>query len=200
MKLVIFDFDGVLVDTLSVCFSIISEVNENLSLEEYKSYFEGNINDAVKRGGTLKSFRPNYFDYYENRTRELKIPQELKKLLKELSSSYTLVIVSSTRTSTIKNILDREHASSYFTDIFGNEIHNSKVVKNKMLLKKYKILPENAVYVTDTTGDILEARECEIKSIAVTLGFHEEKRLQKENPEKIVSTPYELLKAIEEIL
>jgi phosphoglycolate phosphatase len=199
MKLILFDFDGVLADTLLLSYLISKEMDDKLSLDEYKSFFHGNIYEAIKSGRGRDSYRSDYYEQYQARTRELKVPEALKNTLKDLSLKYALFIVSSTPASLIKEILDRDGVSSYFTDIFGREIHTSKVVKIKMLLEKYKIAPEEAVYITDTVGDIMEARECGVKSIAVTWGFHDEKTLQKAKPEKIINNPGDLIKSIEEI-
>ncbi len=198
MKLILFDFDGVLIDTLLICYSIDAK-HQGFSLEEYKSLFESNIYDAPTPEGKALNYKLDYFDHYDRHTRELKVPEELKKLLKELEKNYTLTIVSSTVTSSIEGILAREGVRPYFKDILGSDVHTSKVVKNKMLLDKYKVLPEEALFITDTVGDIMEARACEIKSIAVTWGFHDEKTLAKAKPAKIVNTPAELAEAIKEI-
>ena len=48
MKLIIFDFDGVLVDTLIMNYEISKEVNENLSMTDFRSLFNGNIYDSLK--------------------------------------------------------------------------------------------------------------------------------------------------------
>lgn len=62
------------------------------------------------------------------------------------------------------------------------------------------MLPKDAVFITDTLGDIREARECDIDSIAVTWGFHERKTLEKGNPIVIVSDPRELFVEIDNVL
>lgn len=200
MKLILFDFDGVLVDTFGIVYSLGLETNPNLSEEEYKSFFNGNIHEAKRSDGASISYRLDYEDQYKIKTRELKIPEKLKEMLRELSLDYTLAIISSTESLSITKILSREGADSYFVDILGRDVHKSKVVKIKMFLEKYGISPKDAVFITDTVGDIIEARECEVRSIAVTWGFHDAETLQKAKPEKIVNTPEDLLKSIEEIL
>lgn len=198
MKLIIFDFDGVLVDTLIPSYEICLEKNENLSPEKYKTFFEGNIHDAFKIKGKLTP-DPDFSKKYDECTRELKIPQELKILVQNLEAKYALAIVSSTHTSSIKDILVRGDLANAFGDILGNDINTSKVIKIKMLLEKYKISQDEAVYITDTTGDVNEARECGVKSIAVTWGFHNKETLEKANPAKIIDNPQDLIKTIEEI-
>jgi phosphoglycolate phosphatase len=195
MKLIIFDFDGVLVDTLDVNFSINKSADPSITLEKYIAHFEGNIYDAVKLG--KKKAIPDFFKHYNLKTRRLTVPEEIKNVLKNLSHNFQLAIVSSTPSASIKTILSREGADTYFKDILGQETHTSKVVKIKMLLQKYNVDPMDAVYVTDTTGDVREARECDVRSVAVTWGFHTKETLQKVNPAFIVDNPEELMSAIE---
>lgn len=197
-KLVLFDFDGVLVDTLDIAYGINLEVQPDLTLEKYKSFFEGNIHTAIADG--RKKHIPDFDEKSSFRARELKIPEDIKQLVVSSSKDAKLTIVSSSSTKLITEILDREGMSKYFSDILGSDAHQSKVVKIKMLLDKYKVTPENSVFITDTLGDIREADDCGVKSIAVTWGFHSIETLKKGNPVKIVENPKDLLKAIGEIL
>lgn len=48
-KIVMFDFDGVLIDTLLPCYKINVEANEDLDMEEYKNMFNGNIHTSLKK-------------------------------------------------------------------------------------------------------------------------------------------------------
>ncbi len=188
-KLVMFDFDGVLIDTLGICYDINIQMNENLSLDEYKGFFEGNINNSIRVNGEPRIKHPDFFNQYDLNTRDIIIPQVLKKIVKDLSQNYILTIVSSTGSSSIKSILEREGISEHFRDLLGNDVHPSKVVKIRMLLKKYGVDPKDSVFITDTLGDIKEASECDVGSIAVTWGFHDIKTLQKGNPEIIIDDP-----------
>ena len=199
-KLVLFDFDGVLVDTLNIYHTISSEVNPDLSIEEYKTFFEGNIYDSLRKDGNKTNRHPNFQERVQDYIREMVIPILLKDILINLSQNYILFIVSSTPSSDLKQILQRENSLEYFTGILGSDVHTSKVVKNKMILEKYGVSPENAVFITDTLGDIKEARQCGIESIAVTWGFHDRERLEKGNPSHIIDNPEDLIQAIENML
>ncbi|MBI2112526.1 HAD family hydrolase [Candidatus Woesearchaeota archaeon] len=86
--------------------------------------------------------------------------------------------------------------ASQFHEVLGAEIDPSKAERFYLLFKKYDIKPEECLFVTDTLGDILEANQVMVKTIAVDFGFHERKRLKKGNPAMIVSTFSELVKAI----
>lgn len=199
-KLVMFDFDGVLIDTLPILFAISSEVNKGIGIEEYKARFDGNVRASMKEFGGKYNMHPNFLEMYSGKTRTLDIPQVLKDTIQELDKNYTLIIVSSSPTSLIKDILERENLNQFFPDILGSDVHNSKVEKIQMSLGKYQALANDAVFITDTLGDIKEANECKVKSIAVSWGFHEKERLQKGNPAKILDNPVELLTTVEDLL
>lgn len=79
-------------------------------------------------------------------------------------------------------------------------MHGSKIIKINSILKKYNIEPNDTVFITDTLGDIKEAKECGVKSIAVTWGLHDRETLEKGNPVAIIDDPRELLRVIEKVL
>jgi phosphoglycolate phosphatase-like HAD superfamily hydrolase len=196
-KLIIFDFDGVLVDTLLVCHSIDSEMNDIKSLEDYKKLFTGNIFEAKENGKKVVVPNEMFGKMYDERTRELIVPDEMKKLVAILSSNSMLAVVSSTPTSSIQNILSRAGILSLFSNILGSDVHFNKTIKIESLLKEYAISPSNVVFITDTVGDIREGKKCAVSSIAVTWGFHDKQTLENEEPFAVVDTVPELALAIE---
>ncbi len=94
----------------------------------------------------------------------------------------------------------KENIKKYFSDILGTDVHKSKIVKIKSLLEKYNIKPENAVFITDSLGDILEGNECGVKSIGVTWGIHHRETLEKGNPIIIIHSPMDLLTTVQNVL
>lgn len=126
--------------------------------------------------------------------------QELEKdidsSIKNLSSKYNLAVVSSTSSSYIKNYLKERNILSNFSDILGSDLALSKSDRIRSLLKKYNILSQDAVYITDSLGDILEGNECGIKSIGVTWGLHSKETLEKGNPVAIIDDPVKLFNLV----
>lgn len=199
-KIVMFDFDGVLVDTLIHSYTITQETNENLSIEEYKTFFNGNIHDASRKNNQSVKYDPEFHQKYRHLVREIKIPDVLKQGIVELAQFYMLVIVSSTLSESIKEILVREGIEGSFEDILGADIHPSKVFKIKTVLEKYTATPDDCVFVTDTLGDIQEATECDVRTIAVTWGFQERENLEKGNPLAIIDDPSALADTIKNMV
>jgi phosphoglycolate phosphatase len=81
---------------------------------------------------------------------------------------------------------------SYFDEVMGNDIHNSKIVKIKMVFSKHNARPNDCVFITDTLGDMREAASCDVSSIGVTWGYHKKENLLKGNPYQIAENPENL--------
>lgn len=190
-----FDFDGVLVDTLMLSYEISGEVNTDVSLDEYKNAFNGNIHAALGKG-KFKMPHPNFPERYHERTRELLVPSEIQTLVRDLSTRATLAVVSSTESRSIKKILERASLLDCFSDILGSDVDSSKVAKIKSLLTMYSINPPDTVFVTDTCGDVYEARETGVPAITVTWGFQTREMLEKSQPFRIVDTVRDLEEAL----
>ncbi|MBI2630698.1 HAD family hydrolase [Candidatus Nomurabacteria bacterium] len=202
MKLVIFDFDGVLANTIELSYTIHTAKNPNMTLEHFKEYSNGNFyenyNKAVKEGRHIPA--DDFYGDYKKGLDILTIDKILHDSILFLSKKYKLVIISSTNSSFINDFLANENLSGYFADILGADVHTSKALKIKTVLEKYKLDPSNCVFVTDTLGDIKEARECSVQSIAVTWGLHDKSILEKGNPVKIIDNPQDLVGVIENVL
>ena len=68
----------------------------------------------------------------------------------------------------------------------------SKVIKINGLLKKYGHDPKDALFITDTLGDIRDGTACGVATIGVTWGNHDRETLKKGEPYAIVDTVPEL--------
>ncbi len=200
VKVILFDFDGVIVDSFAFCYKIIN-ARDSITAEEYRARFEGNINDAPKK--TVKnSTTDKYFDFFGQYAPELmacKPNQEMVEVIQELSLRHTLIIVSSTISQPISNYLEICDLRRDFQEILGNDVEKSKVKKIQDILERYDLKPAETVFVTDTLGDIREAQECGVRSIAVTWGYHARETLEKGKPYKIVNEPSEILDVIKAI-
>lgn len=112
-----------------------------------------------------------------------------KKILENLSKKYLLHIVSSVTTQLIKDFLGFNGIINCFKEIFGRDIEISKVKKFQMLFETYNLDTKDVIFITDTVGDIEEAKEMCIENIiAVTDGFHKKERLQKANPKYVINS------------
>lgn len=200
MKLILFDFDGVLANTNEIAFNIHKIKNKDLTWKEFQDYASGNFHEGIEKARREKKHldADDFYGQYKKGLDTLNIHDALHKLILSLAKNNKLIIVSSTDSSYIKDFLKKENLLKCFSDILGTDVHKSKVFKIRTILEKYDIHPDDAVFVTDTTGDIREARECGVGAIGITWGLHDREMLGKEGPFALIDIPEELGQKIEE--
>lgn len=198
IKLVIFDFDGVIINEYAKHYELSQKQITGLTKEEFKKLFEGNINverEKLKSRNTGFDFKTHFSNYKAT----VIIDSEIQESLKKLFQKYVLGIISSANEYGTNSSLKNSGLEGIFSFNYGYETNPIKVEKFKQVLDEYKVEPNQCVFITDTVGDILEAKEVGIKSIAVDYGYHERERLEKVTPIKIISSFSEIEKVVEQL-
>lgn len=198
-KLVIFDFDGVLVNTNDIARRLHKEANPHLAEEYFDRMHDGNfwenLDRAVKEDGYV--VQPDWYELYAKGLEDIDTDDLLKMLVIDLFSRHTLIIVSSMDNPYIERALNKANLRHCFAEILGADIEKSKVIKIRSVLSRRGINPKDAVFITDTVGDIREGRECAVAAIGVTWGVQDRAKLENEQPYAVVDTVPELEAAIE---
>lgn len=197
----IFDFDGVLIDSFNTAFGLIKEMmpGQDFTEDDYRECFEGNVYENAKTSKYCFVV-PGFFEEYLKRLTDIPPMDGMAELIRRLSEDHVLTIVSSTKSSVIHDWLERYQLAGCFSDILGEDISRSKVEKMNMLLAKYAMPTSRYLFVTDTLGDLREAEKVGIASIAVSYGWHSESTLRKGMLVELVHTVDELSWAIEKAL
>jgi len=206
-RIIIFDFDGVLADSLYSFYSLIKagmkEIGLSLTLKQYRNFFIGNVHQGFKsfinnkqKYISFMDFRKNNYDrYYYRKNREVKLFPGTSSLVEKLSKKYILAIASSGRKNNIENLLDKNKIKN----LFGLVLADSAFTKEGMIkeiLNKFSAAPQEAIMISDTVGDVLIAKEIGLKTIAITWGFHSRKLLSSAQPDNIVKNMDKLKKLI----
>ncbi len=195
IKAIIFDFDGVIHDTFSIVYGINKILHPELSEDEYKSYFDGNIFEKKQ----ITSQENDYFKLQKGKYEKLVINKQIKEELIKLKEKFNLFVVSSNKEEAINGYFENNQMNSFFSEVLGLETDTSKERKFELLFNKYNLKNNECVFVTDTLGDLIEAKKTNISSIAVDFGFHDREKLQMGGPFRIVSNFSEIPETIEAI-
>jgi phosphoglycolate phosphatase len=201
-KLFLFDFDGVLADSLDLYAEAVARCLERIGTpivknrEDYLALFEGNFYESMAaRGVDLAAFAQAAkeilpgIDYGAMKPFDGLIP-----VLDALQKDHLLAVISSNGSRTIRRMLERFGFDPYFEEVLGSDFLFSKKDKIDYALAKYGIPPERTFYIGDTTGDIVEARAAGVRTVAVTWGWHSRERLVAAHPDFLVETPEDLLR------
>ena len=201
MKLFLFDFDGVLVDSLDVYEKTVNDclkkINRPLKRgrEEILELFEDNFYESLKKKGVnLDVFMKAaedilaQIDYSKMKPFTAMLP-----VLNELKKNHTLIVISSNDKPTIQEALRLYEFNGIFQDILGSDFMFSKKEKILHAVKKYQIMPNDTYYIGDTTGDIKEGKQAGIKTVGITWGWHGKEKMAAAKPDYLFDTPQELL-------
>jgi phosphoglycolate phosphatase len=201
-NLYLFDFDGVLVDSISVYEKTVTLCLEKIgqpiirSREEFLDLFDENFYEAIeKRGVDLGAFaKASVGILAEVNYDEIKPILPVFPALAAMKADHILIVISSNGSAAIRMALARYHFNGCFQAIYGSDFKYSKKEKIDYAVDKYGIPRNRTFYIGDTVGDIVEAKMAGVLSVAVTWGWHDRDRLAKANPDFIVDAPEELLR------
>ena len=200
-NLLLFDFDGVLADSLDLYAEAVARCLLRIGTpivknrEDYLALFEGNFYESMAAkgvdlaafAGAAKEILPG-LDYDAMKPFDGLIP-----VLEALRKENLLVVISSNGFRTISRMLDLFGFDRFFEGILGSDFLFSKKEKIAHALAKYGIDRRRTFYIGDTTGDILEAREAGVRTVAVTWGWHSREKLVAARPDFLVDRPEDLL-------
>lgn len=200
-RALLFDFDGVLVESLDIYAEAVSRCLERIgspivkSREDFLALFDGNFYESLAgRGVDLEAFHEAGRDVFSRLDYAAMKPYEgIGEVLAALSKDCLLALVSSNGFRTIRAVLDPWGLTGHFREILGSDSGLSKKDKIVHLLKKYDLPASRAFYIGDTVGDIREAKAAAVRSVAVTWGWHDRRRLEAARPDFLVESPRGLL-------
>jgi len=201
VKLFLFDFDGVLVDSLDVYEKTVSDclikINQPLTRgrEEFLELFEGNFYESlVQKGVDLEEFvKASVEILAEVQIKDIKPIAGVVPVVEELHKQHCLIIISSNETASIKEALELFKYDGYFREILGSDFMLSKKDKILYAIKKYQLSTDNIYYIGDTTGDIKEGKQAGVKTVGVTWGWHSKEKMAAAQPDYLFGNPVELL-------
>ncbi|MDD5437780.1 MAG: HAD family hydrolase [Patescibacteria group bacterium] len=197
-SLIIFDCDGVLIDSLDFLSGVFINLfkkyrDEIITKNDFVSFFDGNFFESLRsRGITDKEINQFMAGLRVEMTAKYKdqnLMPGVKDMLDELSKSYSLVAITSNLTDLTKDYLASK-GITVFSEVIGGDVEKSKIKKIESVKEKH---PDSKIfYVGDTTGDVIEGRRAGATTVAASWGFHDKTRLEKSSPDYLVDSPEEL--------
>ncbi|MBU0758021.1 MAG: HAD family hydrolase [Nanoarchaeota archaeon] len=207
-SLVIFDVDGVLMDTFPVTRDIYDSLADEFGLKKsenhefYDDFFELDWRISLKKFGIVtdddrakaeKVFSRLIIEHDNMISPFRGIPE----VLTTLKQDYTLAIVSNNQKVNFIQRLEKHNIMNHFDLILGLEDGEFKPSPDMLIkcMKRLNKSPEETVFIGDMDGDIIAGKRAKIKkTIAVTYGFHKIHRLKE--ADEIIHSPSEIIEAI----
>lgn len=209
-KIVIFDLDGTLLNTLD---DLADSTNYALSkfgyptrtIEEVRQFVGNGVAKLIERAipdgknnpnfeKCLSIFKENYAQNMYNKTAPYNGIIEMLSNLK--SKGIKIAVVSNKFDLAVKELCKKYFEG--FIDFAAGENEalgiNKKPAPDTVLsvLRKFSFSPEDAIYVGDSDVDIMTAKNSHMPCISVTWGFRDEKFLLESGATILINAPSEI--------
>lgn len=198
IKLVIFDWSGVIADTFENYYFCAMEV--------FKAYGAPVITKAEAR----EEFRQPYMAFYNKFLPDISkedanrvyikamqtcprpaIFSGMKKVLASLSDNDVhMAIISGDAKESLLVEMEHFQISHFFKDVLYDVYDKTDAVAN--MIREHAIHPQEALFVGDSMHEVEVGKNVGCKTCAVTWGFVSKEKLQKLHPDFIVDTPKQL--------
>jgi len=209
MALIIFDYDGVLADTLGdlirfgqeacnqlgVHHLVTKDDLSNLEVMSFSSFGracevpEHLVNEFVKISLNLFAEKESPPAIFEG----------LNEVIQKLSANHKIAIVTTNSSQNVhaflvEHGLDRLVHAVYGVDTPGSKAQKISEAKSLLLENKEQ---KAAFMIGDSLSDIRAAKEAGITGIAATWGHQSLETLLRGNPDHVVNSPHDLIEVIE---
>ncbi|NLN51004.1 MAG: HAD family hydrolase [Acholeplasmataceae bacterium] len=207
-KLIIFDLDGTILNTIS---DMTNSMNYLLNYLKASLITEDDMKGAMNKGrrylietalGRKISDEENsryqkiYNDYYFSNKNILTKPYDgIVTLLDNLKNAGYLLAVCSNKLHNATAGLVEEIFPNTFDYVLGSSNKFSRKPHPEMLvhiLQELDVNKDNTIYIGDTEADMKAASNADIYKIAALYGFGEKEKLLKHNPDAVVDKPEEI--------
>lgn len=205
-KVIIFDFDGTIADTVDALVGIANRLAAEfgyaqITPEQLTLLRNFSSREIIKYSGVSLIKIPflvkKVKSELKNKIPELKPIPGIKEALIQLQQhDHKLGIITSNSRDNVTAFLGINELNNLFDFIYsGVTIFGKTTIINNVMRQK-QFNPDAVIYVGDETRDIEASKKANIKVIAVTWGFNSSEILAKQNPDFLINHPTELLEII----
>lgn len=193
MKLLIFDFDGTIVDSKSVYYNALEKYLEEIGFkkkEADESIDIGlSISETLKKLGVSRILRwwtkRKIMGDVLNKVNSVKKCRDVEHLKK---LPYEKILISNSLLEFIIPVLNHLKIRREFDEIYGADDFKNKEEFIKKYLKERKINPQDCFYIGDRVADVKLAKKIKCKSIIISnnCSWNSRKEVLKANPDFIL--------------
>jgi phosphoglycolate phosphatase len=217
VNLIIFDFDGVIIDSGQDIASAVQHVlklfdQPVLSREEIIGYIGHGVEYLIRKcfkscdDDTIKQVIPIYRKHYlENAVVETRLYEHVEETLEYINKpgeDNKIALVTNKPEDLTYKILDVFGVKQYFDMVVGPEsVKKMKPDPEGILqvLEQFKIPPQQAIMVGDSHVDVEAGKNAGTVTCGVTYGLGNREELIKSSPDILINDLGELLEHIENI-
>ena len=191
-KLIIFDWDGTLMDSQSRIVSCLQSSQQQMDLpnrteDEFKNIIGLGLNEAIQclypelNSAEVEHFADLYRQCYSKQSHApLSLFEQVRELLFQLKQSGVMLAIATGKARRgLELALNEVNLQGFFhasrcADETLSKPHPQMLEE---LLAEFALAPQDAVMIGDTEYDLLMAKTINMDAVAVSYGVHERERL-----------------------
>jgi phosphoglycolate phosphatase len=209
MALIIFDFDGVLADTLNdliqfgqeacdelgIKHAVKQEDLSNLEIMSFSSF--GRACEVPEH--LVDEFVQRCLKRFAEKKAAPAIFNGLSMIVRNFSVHHSIAIITTNSSQNVHAFLIEHGLDECIHAVYGVDIPGSKAQKISMAQDQFSVGPERepVFMIGDSLSDIRAAKEASVTSIAVTWGHQSLEYLRSGDPDYVVNSPHDLIEIIE---
>lgn len=209
MALILFDYDGVLADTLDDLVRFGQEACDRLGVDHRVRKEDLNNLEVMSFSSfgracgvpnhLVDSFVGICLNLFAEKTSPPAIFPGLRDVLQSLALHHRIGIVTTNTSQNVQAFLAQHGLEGLVHEIYGVDSPGSKAQKISMARKGWMQdqEPGPVCMVGDSISDVLAAKEAGVTSIAVTWGHQALERLLRGEPDHVIDSPHQLIEIIQ---
>ncbi|MEE4263242.1 MAG: HAD hydrolase-like protein [Desulfobacteraceae bacterium] len=201
--LIIFDYDGVIVDSLDTNLKIAALACQKIGYPVHPSQADieqlENIafDDIGRQIGVPENKIPKFteivFDLLAQNTISPPIFPGIKTAIQKLRKKSHLAVITTNIKIAVNQVLERGGLSQYIDLVMGAEQNGSKSEKICQAMAAFDVSSNFTYMIGDAVSDIRQAHKAGVNSIAVNWGYHPREKLLQASPGHMVNTPEDIM-------
>jgi phosphoglycolate phosphatase-like HAD superfamily hydrolase len=206
IRTILFDFDGVLADTLGDMLRFSEEACAQLGRprrptpEDLNAVDSMDIQSYGRQLGLPEDLLDDFGAFMVRRFEEKKEPpglfDGLGEVILRLSHSCRLGVVTGNSEAAVRAFLAHHGLGSVMGCVIGADTPGTRAEKIDCAAERLDGQLSSTCMVGDSVSDVRAAREAGVMSIAVAWGHQSERRLRAAGPDAVVRSPAELLAVV----
>jgi len=213
-KLIIFDLDGTLLDTIEDLANSVNYALEQFhfpvhATEAYRFFIGSGVNKLLERALPAESrstdmvsmVKAEFIKHYYNHSDDCTMPYEgIAELLQKLQDSgYKIAVASNKIHPATVDLTNRFFTSIRFTDVFGQRegypVKPNPDILNEIIANA-GVTKDEVLYVGDSGVDVATAYNAGVDFVGVLWGFRPQKELEEVGASVFVKNTKELFELI----
>lgn len=215
-KLVIFDLDGTLLNTIADLATATNQALQHYgypvhAVDDYRFFVGNGINKLFERAlpaderneENILRIRSRFVPFYDEHNADLSRPYPgIPELLDELQGwGVKMGVASNKYQAATRKLVAHYFAGINFTEVLGQRegipVKPDPSIVHE-LISKANVRPEEVLYVGDSGVDMQTARNAGVTAVGVTWGFRPKAELEAFHPAHIIETAKDLLLLLHE--